>query len=579
MSSPQNFVFEGIGKDTFDCSINLSNVKKYTDSNVSYDQATQQICHYIATGDSKKALYLLQAIPQVALLDNPRLFTHFIWALLCERKFEQARIAREFFESNSYIILSDADSATIKATATNVAVLGLLQYIFENDLNAISAEAMERLRVYIDIPTDYRRISINIYSFLLFMNGRYEKARFFAVKAKMLNAEKRDQYNYAISTVLIALCDRALGRYDIAMSGIATVIDELSVDHDHCTPAVAIALMVKAMLLYDGNQLEEARALTSKALPTLGIPAISEFLVHGYLTQIKIEIWEHNFAGANELLQSLIDRLDNAGFERWSSFITHEQVRAALIGPEYASEKITQELDQKLNYYNTRYCPAVGHIPLRTQLMLALYQKRFDAATNLLGQLSQVCLLQRDAMLRIILLSGTAVIEFFKDNPQDACEYLNQALRASQESGIVRALFDEVFGFGDLFNYALNNELIDNDLDPALIEQLKTINYPLTKQETANCSAKKSGSDKHRTSQVKTGNSEGWLTDEIETLTQTEHKILVFLSQGLPNKTIAEQCGINISTVKWHLKNIYSKLYVSNRTEAVLKAQQLQLIQ
>ena len=210
MTSPQNFLNIGMVNDQFDCSINLSSVKKYSDiPDQILDTTVKQIYQHLSVGESKKALYLIQSLPQVALLDKPKLFTHFIWALLCERKFEQARIAREFFESNSYRILSDADSATIKTTATNIAVLGLLQYIFENDLNAISAEAMERLRAYIDIPTDYQRISINIYSFLLFMNGRFEKARFFAVQAKMLNAEKRDQYNYAISTVLIALCDRA----------------------------------------------------------------------------------------------------------------------------------------------------------------------------------------------------------------------------------------------------------------------------------------------------------------------------------------------------------------------------------
>lgn len=52
------------------------------------------------------------------------------------------------------------------------------------------------------------------------------------------------------------------------------------------------------------------------------------------------------------------------------------------------------------------------------------------------------------------------------------------------------------------------------------------------------------------------------LTDrEIELLNQVAH--------GLPNKAIAQQLSISENTVKYHMKNILSKLSVNNRTEAV----------
>ncbi|RLT97942.1 MAG: hypothetical protein D9N11_14515, partial [Ketobacter sp.] len=50
------------------------------------------------------------------------------------------------------------------------------------------------------------------------------------------------------------------------------------------------------------------------------------------------------------------------------------------------------------------------------------------------------------------------------------------------------------------------------------------------------------------------------------------------LAEGLCNKTIATRSEIALTTVKWHLQNIFGKLQARNRTEAVVKAQELDLI-
>ncbi|HEX5155421.1 MAG TPA: response regulator transcription factor [Parafilimonas sp.] len=61
---------------------------------------------------------------------------------------------------------------------------------------------------------------------------------------------------------------------------------------------------------------------------------------------------------------------------------------------------------------------------------------------------------------------------------------------------------------------------------------------------------------------------------EISTLTAREKEILELLSKGLLYKEIAFQLSISIDTVKRHCFNIYEKLHVSNRTEAVNKYRQ-----
>tara|TARA_Y100000294_G_scaffold4968_1_gene5003 strand:- start:30 stop:575 length:546 start_codon:yes stop_codon:yes gene_type:complete len=52
-------------------------------------------------------------------------------------------------------------------------------------------------------------------------------------------------------------------------------------------------------------------------------------------------------------------------------------------------------------------------------------------------------------------------------------------------------------------------------------------------------------------------------------LTSRELEILEILSQGHSNREIASKFEISTNTVKFHLKNLYEKVHVENRTQAV----------
>lgn len=54
-------------------------------------------------------------------------------------------------------------------------------------------------------------------------------------------------------------------------------------------------------------------------------------------------------------------------------------------------------------------------------------------------------------------------------------------------------------------------------------------------------------------------------------LTRREHEVLALLGKGFPDKEIADRLHISVWTVNGHVKNIFDKLDVHNRTEAVLR--------
>ncbi|OIQ98415.1 putative transcriptional regulatory protein NarL [mine drainage metagenome] len=59
------------------------------------------------------------------------------------------------------------------------------------------------------------------------------------------------------------------------------------------------------------------------------------------------------------------------------------------------------------------------------------------------------------------------------------------------------------------------------------------------------------------------------VSDPLGNLTPRERELLVSLSGGMTNQQMAEKAGISLNTVKFHLKNLYEKLGVGNRAQAV----------
>jgi len=61
-------------------------------------------------------------------------------------------------------------------------------------------------------------------------------------------------------------------------------------------------------------------------------------------------------------------------------------------------------------------------------------------------------------------------------------------------------------------------------------------------------------------------------------LTDRESDTLKLIEENMMNQEIADKLFVSVNTVKTHLKNIYLKLGVDSRANAVAKAKELRLI-
>ena len=63
----------------------------------------------------------------------------------------------------------------------------------------------------------------------------------------------------------------------------------------------------------------------------------------------------------------------------------------------------------------------------------------------------------------------------------------------------------------------------------------------------------------------------------VDPLTEREMEILSLIATGLKNKEIAATLFVSVNTVHYHTKNLYSKLGVNSRSQAITKANELNL--
>jgi DNA-binding NarL/FixJ family response regulator len=61
-------------------------------------------------------------------------------------------------------------------------------------------------------------------------------------------------------------------------------------------------------------------------------------------------------------------------------------------------------------------------------------------------------------------------------------------------------------------------------------------------------------------------------TRVLETLTETECRVLALIGRGLSNEEIAVECAVSDSTVRTHVRHILDKLGLRDRVEAVVLA-------
>ena len=344
----------------------------------------------------------------------------------------------------------------------------------------------------------------------------------------------------------------------------------MAITADQSDPALEQALAIhrgcQAYLCYETNQTQAARELLAQSLHVLqkidlGLPR----MLAG-ITQAKLFLEQNDVERAEALLTSLDELPDTQRNPRIQAILCYEQMRTrwctgrraddliqhyALLSRSVRVETLFQDTYQEEHLFW-----------LKSRLLAYLIDEDFASASEfaLKGVIKSMGLRCHRHLATFYLFK--ALSEFRLKREADAMASYNQALLLCQQSGYRRVLVDDGSQLCELWRMMQAQKRFLPQLNP---EFLLALQQDL---QLSDATAKSIPEPVVRLSGA----------DRLQCLTDKEVEILALLAEGLCNKKIAHRASIALTTVKWHLQNIFSKLDARNRTEAVLKAQEMHLV-
>jgi LuxR family maltose regulon positive regulatory protein len=335
-------------------------------------------------------------------------------------------------------------------------------------------------------------------------------------------------------------------------------------------PIAGRTLLGLGNLMYEWNRLEEAERYLEE-----GIELIKKWgtlpLYTGFIDLARVKQVQGDFSGAmktlerarQQAIQSETTQLDDWVVALAQALFWITERKFEWVEGWAENRGLLQEID--LNSLSESETYAYAHMRKYELIVLArlrLAQGRLGETLGLLDALlPQVESMERQGLV-IEILALKAMAFYQKGSHQAAFALLAKAFSIAAPEGYVRLFLDLGPDMHDLLSAA-----IQGGLQPAYASQL----LASFEQEKARLESRRRES--RQAERQPHGMPLG--TELVEALSERELEVLFLLRSRLTVPEIADELCIAESTVRSHVKNIYSKLAVHRRMDAIQRAEQL----
>jgi LuxR family maltose regulon positive regulatory protein len=324
------------------------------------------------------------------------------------------------------------------------------------------------------------------------------------------------------------------------------------------TYAGVLVQVALADLLREQNQLEAAAQHLTQSIDR-AIQNQQPGLMMGYITLARVRQAQGDFQAAWAALHAA----ERCQPWLWSTILSVEACKVRLYLAEGNldvaiawAESSGLSVEGELHYSATEQFPRGSELDYLTYARVLLAQGRSQSsASHLQNALRLLTRLYEFAQtggrtIRVMetLLLRELVLQAQGDRER-SLDYLNQALSIPRHGNYIRLFLDEEKPMAELLQIAVSKNIHSDEANRLLAtfgsfkEKQPTLVQPL-----------------------------------IEPLSDRELEVLHYLATGMSNQAIADQLFVSLAAVKWHAHNIYGKLEVNNRTQAVAKAREFGLL-
>ena len=481
---------------------------------------------------------------------RPDLASGRIAQLMLRLGMDRSQLGPDHFESNPIARDLFVLQAAIDVMRDDAQEVGKLAQLESRDLETLGGAAMGGFQY---------GLILNCLTHARVMVGQFDAAQRVGHEARQLYRESEHILICVHSDLFCGFAHQICGdlrqAYDMFLSAHERTLETFR--HPYAAPQYLMAA-----ILYEWNEIAEARALLERSKDALVVPSILEPIIELYLTRARIAAasGDHDAALATLCDAELAGR--ESGSRRLRVVALAERARMLLAQGQLAdAQQIEREL---LQIAVPGRSPADTVWPrsqsLVTQISacIRIAEGRAEQARDLIRPYLAAALATGRTAYAIKYLAIDAVAAHTLGEREAAANQLARAFLAGSRSGWKRTLHGHLDGHTTLIADGLNRAMATGVPLEYLRELAAVLNAPQS----------------------------GWIVGpskadrafKAETLTKREQELLRALCAGKTNKEIARILWISDNTVAWHLKNLFNKLSVNTRTEAADVARRIGLI-
>jgi len=478
-------------------------------------------------GEIVKLQGWVKALPESVSLMYPRLGVYYAWAAVLTGRYEE-----------SGKVLARIESAIQDNPVLQVDWLAV--QVFLSRAKGQQARAIELAQKALELSETGNVVSRGLLMLSLTIAywdvGKIQETIAAGEKAVRLAEQAENWHARAIMLSFLGLAQAALGNLRLAFQTYQQAVREQPGVPDWTGGGFAQACL--AALYYEWDELDRATEYARAGLEYSQLTGHSEIQMNCHRQLAFIYQAQGDVQRVQEILDQAAQVVRKHHLPRlWGP--EHVQIALAqddLSGALYWIEQVQGEYGASIHY------PA---LPLE-RAKLALVQGDKTGAAGILAERYQMAAQPgiRYAQIEIRILQALAA-----SDDEQALVYLAEALTMAQSEGYVRIFVDQGKALVPMLRRAAHRGIA-----PGYVARLLS------------AMADSSGASSSLAQPL------------IEPLSERETEVLQLLAAGKSNQAIAAELVLSVGTVKAHNSNIYGKLGVRSRTQAVARARELNLL-
>lgn len=532
--------------------------------------------HALAAGDTEEAAALVEAccmplirqshlsrvqewlarLPDVVIQNRPRLLLAKVWIEFQISRPRSAAAALRRARDSLAAARREGRLDPIEDRALAAELSVLTAGVFSSAERSRSAVRLAEAR-WSSIPEDLpflRGTLGNILAYSQYSLGDYGRARQACLIARDSHAEAQSVFGVVYSDLILGLIEKGAGNLGLADEHFSRATRRAEETLGPGSYAEAMAGIFRVELHYEWNELAEAEALLTRHRPLIEECGL---VVHDIACKLHVARLAAARSQIDEAL-AVLERAERQGvksrYRRLSATALNDRVRLLVLRGEttlarhvLAARGISEDWARRPEA--RRQACELEHVAL-ARLLIA--ENRPEAAIHLLDPLAERVRhegrLRRLAQIRAV----TAIAAYRTGDGLATLAAIVDAVEICRRQGALRALIDEGEPLRDVL-------LFGREKVPSWRSRSEVAAYL---DRVIGTGPMPDATERRR---IKTR----------PRFSPKESDVARMLMGGMSNRDLAASLDMASDTVKWHLKNIFSKLGVENRTQAVLRLREM----